>query len=171
MTSALVFVDTNVFVYAHDERDGPKQRLARQWIDRLWVEQRGRTSIQVINEFLAAVTRPPKTLLSAEAAWGNVEILLGWQPCALDSALVQRARMVQLAHRISWWDALIVAAARAQGCESLLTEDLHHGAVLDGVRVVDPFRSAVHEEPARYIVEPASRHRPRGRPRKQAATT
>jgi predicted nucleic acid-binding protein len=40
---------------------------------------------------------------------------------------------------LSHWDALVVAAARAQGCRFLLTEDLSHGQDLDGVIVVSPF--------------------------------
>lgn len=43
---------------------------------------------------------------------------------------------------LSFWDALIVAAAQAAGCSHLLTEDLSHGQDLDGVRVVSPFRVA-----------------------------
>lgn len=54
-----------------------------------------------------------------------------------------------------------------KGCSLLLTEDLHHGALFDSVRVVNPFLSQVHEGPEEYRVPPVSRHRPRGRPRKQ----
>ena len=41
---------------------------------------------------------------------------------------------------LSFWDALIVAAAQVSRCEVLLTEDLQHDLDLDGVRVVDPFQ-------------------------------
>jgi len=40
---------------------------------------------------------------------------------------------------LSWWDTLIVAAARVAGCSNLLTEDLQHDQDLDGLRVVNPF--------------------------------
>ena len=43
---------------------------------------------------------------------------------------------------ISHWDALIVAAALHQGCETLLSEDLQDGQIIEGVRVVNPFRAA-----------------------------
>ncbi len=48
---------------------------------------------------------------------------------------------MQERHAISWWDALIVAAAQARQCSILLTEDLQSGQVFDSVRVVDPFAS------------------------------
>lgn len=42
---------------------------------------------------------------------------------------------------LSWWDALIVAAARSAGCSVLLTEDLQHGQDLDGLQVINPFQA------------------------------
>jgi len=47
---------------------------------------------------------------------------------------------VQDRHQLSWWDSLIVSAAQMAGCSWLLTEDLEHHRLFDGVRVVDPFR-------------------------------
>jgi len=44
-------------------------------------------------------------------------------------------------NRISFWDALIVKCAAAAGCRRLITEDLHHGQVIDGVQIENPFRS------------------------------
>ena len=43
-------------------------------------------------------------------------------------------------HSFSFWDALIVRTAAAAGCGLLLTEDLQHGQVVDGVRIENPFR-------------------------------
>jgi predicted nucleic acid-binding protein len=41
--------------------------------------------------------------------------------------------------RISFWDALIVQAARIAGASVLYSEDLQHGATLGGISVVNPF--------------------------------
>jgi predicted nucleic acid-binding protein len=49
-------------------------------------------------------------------------------------------RPLQDRYRLSWWDALIVAAAQVAGCAYLLSEDLQDDQVLGSVRVVDPFR-------------------------------
>ncbi len=64
-----------------------------------------------------------------------------WQPVARDFPLMERAWLLQERYALSWWDALIVAAAQSSGCSVLLTEDLQHGQLLDEVRVIDPFRS------------------------------
>ena len=39
---------------------------------------------------------------------------------------------------ISYWDAAIIEAARATGCELVLSEDLSHGRDYAGVRVENP---------------------------------
>ena len=60
-------------------------------------------------------------------------------PMPTDPRLLIQARDVENRYRISWWDSLIVAAAQLQDCATLLTEDLQHGQVIEGVRVVNPF--------------------------------
>ena len=67
--------------------------------------------------------------------------LAAWQPVTMDLRILERAWHLQERHLLSWWDALIVAAAQTCGCKVLLTEDLHHGHEFDEVRVVDPFAS------------------------------
>jgi predicted nucleic acid-binding protein len=59
-------------------------------------------------------------------------------PVQLD--LVLGAIDLHRLHSISFWDALIVRCASAAGCTRLLTEDLQHGQLIDGVRVENPFR-------------------------------
>jgi predicted nucleic acid-binding protein len=42
--------------------------------------------------------------------------------------------------QLTYWDALIIAAAETAGCDIVLSEDLAHGQVHGSVRVEDPFR-------------------------------
>lgn len=167
--TAPVFVDTNVFVYARDAGEPIKQPAAATWIEQLWIEQRGRTSIQVLNEYYVTVTRKLRPGMAANDAWADVQALLAWEPRPVDRDLVVRARDIERRHDLSWWDAMIVAAAQFQNCALLLTEDLQDGWNCDGVMVCNPFTTSVAEEHARYHSTPApkSRHRPRGRPRRK----
>ena len=68
--TALVFVDTNVLVYARDPRDPIKQAKAREWIRFLWDEQRGRTSVQVLSEYYDVITRKFRPAVSRETTPG-----------------------------------------------------------------------------------------------------
>jgi predicted nucleic acid-binding protein len=66
--------------------------------------------------------------------------LLAWRPVAVSGELIQQGWRIQDRYRLSFWDALIVAAAKAASCAYLLTEDLHPDQDLGGVVVVNPFR-------------------------------
>jgi predicted nucleic acid-binding protein len=162
------FVDTNVLLYWRDSRDAAKQARAAAWLEHLWREQTGRTSTQVLSEYYVNVTRKLEPGLPADEAWDDVQALLAWDPQPIDSALLQRGRTVCSRYGLSWWDGLVVAAAQAQGCALLLTEDLQDGAVYGGVTVRSPFTLSLGEEAAVYGAAPAAapRHRPRGRPRR-----
>jgi predicted nucleic acid-binding protein len=61
----------------------------------------------------------------------------------VDQPVPTSAWSIEDRHGLSFWDALVAAAAHEARCEVLLTEDLQHGMDLDGVRVADPFRTAV----------------------------
>lgn len=167
--TALCFVDANVLVYYANPSEPMKQELARALINRLWMEQRARTSIQAVNEFYTVVTRKLRHVVAPEKAWAQVDDLLQWEPQPVDMAVVQAARVIEIRYKLSWWDSLIVAAAQLQHCTVLYTEDLQHGAFLGGMKIVNPFIAQVQEEPAHYAAQLISPHRPRGRPRKQPA--
>ena len=52
---------------------------------------------------------------------------------------MESAWAVESRWALSYWDALVVAAAQQQGCSHLLTEDLQHGQQVDSLRIVNPF--------------------------------
>ncbi len=136
-----VFVDTNVLVYRHDSADPVKQTRAENWYQLVWRQRLGRLSFQVLQELYSTLTRklaPQSEVLDACAL---VRDLAAWQPVATDLALLERAWRLEAHHSLSWWDALIVAAAQTSDCRVLLTEDLQHGQMFGTVRVIDPFAS------------------------------
>ena len=71
----------------------------------------------------------------------EVRRLLAWRPVVIDGALLEQAWKAQDRYQFSFWDGLIVAAARASSCRWLLTEDLQAGQEIDGITVIDPFRT------------------------------
>jgi predicted nucleic acid-binding protein len=169
--TAAVFVDTNVLLYRRDPDQPLKQRLAAAWLEHLWREGAARASMQVISEYYVNITRKLRPGLSPDAAWEDVKLFMAWNPAPVDRALLEAAHEIEGRYRLHWWDCQVVAAAQLQGCALLLTEDLQDGAVYGGVTVRSPFTLAASEAALAYRVEPgvASRHRPRGRPRKVVA--
>ena len=135
-----VFIDTNVLVYWQDTSDPAKQSRAADWITLLSRNRSARTSSQVLVELYSSLTRKLEGF-RIEKAQRIVRGVAAWQPVARDFPLIERAWLLQQRYALSWWDALIVAAAQSSGCSVLLTEDLQHNQLLDDVRVIDPFRS------------------------------
>jgi predicted nucleic acid-binding protein len=140
-----VFVDTNIWLYARDTRDARKHRIACDWLDKLWQAAQGRTSLQVVNEYYANVTRKLARPMSREDAWEDVEMMLAWRPRPQTADMLKHARELEVRHRLSWWDALVVASAAAEDCDLLLSEDLQHGQVLAGIRVCNPFAQGISD--------------------------
>ena len=134
-----VFVDTNVLVYAADPGTGDKHARARGWLEHLAERRAGRLSYQVLQEYYVTVTRKLARPMEAAEARRDVLDLLAWDPVVIDQAVLEGAWEVQDRAGLAFWDALIVAAAMAAGCEALLTEDLQDGQDLGGIVVVDPF--------------------------------
>ena len=136
-----VFVDTNVFVYRHDSSDPSKQACAEQWIRLLAHSRSGRLSFQVLQELYVTLTHERRLNFGRSQAQEIVKVLATWQPVAADLAMLKRAWVLQDRFPLSWWDALIIAAAQTCECKVLLTEDLQHGQEFGAVRVVNPFDS------------------------------
>ena len=130
------FLDTNILLYAiglHPDEER-KQRIAEDVIAPMdWF-----TSAQVIQEFFVNATRP--SALTAEAALAFIEI---WRRRPIQETtltLIDAAVAIHRRHRISYWDSAIVAAAKAQRCTLLYSEDLNDGQVIEGVKIVNPLR-------------------------------
>ena len=137
-----VFVDTNPLIYSRDPSNRTKQEVAATWLQYLWGNQLGRTSTQVLIEYYQNVTRKLRPGRTPELARADVRTLLRWDPVIVGAQIFPAAWEIEDRYRISWWDALIVAAAQAQGCRYLLTEDLQHGQQMGPLTIVDPFRSS-----------------------------
>ena len=135
--NGLAFFDTNVLVYADDA--GARKKRDRAIT--LFAEHlRGGTavvSLQVLQEYFAAATR--KLGLAPEMAQRKVEILARCRVVRFEASDVIAAIELHRLTQVSFWDALIVHAARLAGAALLYSEDLQPGAVLGGVQVVNPF--------------------------------
>ncbi len=136
------FVDTNVLLYARDDGQPERQAMAAGWLEHLWQSSTGRVSTQVLNEFYVNATRKLRHPMSPEAARADVADFASWDPVGIDGDLIGDAWDIEDRYGFHFWDALVVAAAKAAGCDTLLTEHLQHGQDLDGLRVVSPFEEA-----------------------------
>ena len=138
--SDLVFVDTNVLIYNEDHTDIAKLQRVSEWLDEVWTSRTGRVSWQVMAELNNNLRRKVRPVLNDGTVRSIVSRYFDWKPVPPDEALFRRAWALQDRHSLSWWDALIVAAAAVAGCRYLLSEDMQAGQDFDGVRLVNPFQ-------------------------------
>lgn len=133
----LVFVDTNVLVYAFSDGQDPKAARARQCVDDLVMSDRLATSTQVMQELL--VTLVKKKGVAMEGALGLIR-RLAILPCfRVDVEAIEEAGMLSLGAKISFWDALILTSARRLGAELVCSEDLNQGQRFGALTVWNPF--------------------------------
>jgi len=133
------FVDANVLVYAFDSSAGRKQQAAQALLERLWENNTGCVSVQVLQEFFVTVTKKVAKPLLVEDAKARVREFAAWRVFAPTADDVLAAIDLHAQAKIGFWDAMIVLAAAESGCDVLWTEDLSDGQVLRGVRIRNPF--------------------------------
>jgi predicted nucleic acid-binding protein len=136
------FVDTNILVYAHDASESAKQPIARAVLEQLWADGTGTLSMQVLQEFYVVATGKLKVPLTPAEAREVVALYGAWPVVVPGPSLILNASRLHEDGGMSFWDALIVEAARVAGAERVLTEDLRHGQVIAGVRLENPFATS-----------------------------
>jgi predicted nucleic acid-binding protein len=119
---SLVFVDSNVFLYAIDEADPKKHRAAQHWRTELWKARRGRVSFQVLGEFYVNAVRKRST--AREEARAEVRDLLAWNPVVADAAVMERGWKLQDRYQLSY----LGCDDRSSGTSRVLPLSSHRGS-------------------------------------------
>jgi predicted nucleic acid-binding protein len=144
MAAERAFVDTNVLLYAYDSGERAKQPIAKAVLEQLWTDRSGAISTQVLQEFYYGATRKLGPPMSRARAREIVDIYSAWPVVLLEPAVILAGTRIEEEHQVSFRDALVLEAARVAGADRLLTEDLQHGRVIEGVRIEHPFVGAAH---------------------------
>jgi len=135
------FVDTNVLIYAYDIDAKAKHDIAAARIKQLWQTKTGIISTQVLQEFYVNITRKISNPFSLTKAQTVLKRYLSWQVVTNTPEMILFASEIQACHLLSFWDALIIAAAKQGGAKTILTEDLNHGQLIEDIRIENPFLS------------------------------
>jgi predicted nucleic acid-binding protein len=134
------FLDTNVLIYSisQDPQESAKRDIAIALVER----PDNALSVQVLQELYVQATRAGRPYpLPHETAVLLIQSWIERFPVQEQTvSILSHALDIKAATRLSYWDAAIIAAARAIGCRELLSEDMQHGQTIDGVTIVNPFR-------------------------------
>lgn len=135
-----ILIDTNVLVYAHDRGESVKQQQAIRILEAIQLTGNGRLSVQVLAEFFRATTKGKQPILTSEQALQQIEHFAHtWTIFDLTPPIVLDAVRGVRDHQLAYWDAQIWATARLHQIPVIFSEDFNVGAVLEGVRFVNPF--------------------------------
>ena len=137
--SALRFLDTNILLYSisTDPTEAPKRAIAIALLEADDIA----LSVQVLQEFYVQATRTTRPdALAHDIAVGLIRTWMRFKVQEITLPIMLEALEIKAAHRLSYWDAAILAAARALSCPELLSEDMAHGQKIKEVLIVNPFR-------------------------------
>ncbi|HSF18290.1 MAG TPA: PIN domain-containing protein [Vicinamibacteria bacterium] len=136
MSDESLFIDANILVYAHDKDARVEHETAKTLIRELWSGIRlPSISVQVLQEFYVNLLRKG---VSEDEASGAVHDYLNWHVVDNDRSLLTSGIEERRRYKISFWDGLILAAARRAGANVLWSEDFNAGQNYDGVLAVNP---------------------------------
>lgn len=130
-------LDTNILVYAVDRDAGDRHARSKELVGRA-ARRDCVLTVQALAEFFHATTRKSR-LTPAEARAYVRDWLDVFQVTAADDAALADAMDAVEEHRLSFWDAMLWAAARQAGCAAILSEDMQDGRRLSGVEFINPF--------------------------------
>jgi predicted nucleic acid-binding protein len=135
-----ILVDTNVLLYAYDQGEPVKQSQAAVVLDRLASMRLGVLTPQVLAEFFVNATRKLQRPLTVGQAYDRIQnYLLSWEILDLSGSIILEAVRGVRTYQMAYWDAQIWASARLHQIPLIFTEDFNVGAVIEGVRFVNPF--------------------------------
>jgi predicted nucleic acid-binding protein len=121
-----VFVDTNILIYLYSVDEPEKRQAAEKAI----IGKDCVISVQVLNEFSSVCLRklniPVQQILAAID-----EITLRMSVFIINADTVRQALLLSSYYHYSYYDGVILAAAMQSGCETLYSEDMSDGQVIE----------------------------------------
>lgn len=136
---ARFFLDTNIFVYTFDVTS-PKRKQAGRLVSHAVATGEGIVSYQVVQEFFnVALRRFAQPMSPAEAEQYLMTVFRPLLAVHSSPKLYLEGLRISIQYHLSWYDSLIVAAAREGVCNTLYSEDLSHGQDIEGTRIQNPF--------------------------------
>ena len=136
MKGETAFFDTNVLIYAFaqdDPRTGTAERL---------LAGGGVVGVQILNEFGAVAVR--KLAMSWDEVLEALSALRVLFPSPVPLTVETHDAGLRIAEKYGYhiYDSLVIAAALEARCDTLFSEDLNDGQVIEGLTIRNPFSGA-----------------------------
>jgi predicted nucleic acid-binding protein len=130
-------VDTNILIYVHDPRDPLKQSVASDLVQNL---ADGLLVWQSACEFLAASRKLAAYGYNFDQAFADLhELMIEWTTALSGWQVIDRGASLIAKYRLSYWDAMLIAACIDAGARTIYSENFSGHSVIDGLKIVNPF--------------------------------
>ena len=130
--SGRVFIDTNLFIYAHLSDDIVKHETATGLFRQI-IGFNVIISTQVLSEFYSAMSKYKRTHF--EISCFMTDIIRCSNVAAVSLTTIELCLKLKDKYGYSFWDSLILASAVENSCKTLYSEDMKHGHCI--VRIFD----------------------------------
>lgn len=135
-----IFLDSNILIYCFDCNDSRKQNIAQNIVNSLVDSESGQISTQSLQEFFNAATK--KLKCTKENAMNAVEYYSAAFPVHCNNVQdILAAIKISISTQFSFYDSLILSAAKAENCAIVYSEDLNDGQEVDSIKIVNPFKN------------------------------
>jgi predicted nucleic acid-binding protein len=131
------FIDTNVLIYAEASDEPKKQRAALALLKRLYEDNEGVLSTQVLQEYCNVAIK--KLHLPVPHVRSQLDMYEQFDVVQVTPSIIRAGLDLHQTRSVSFFDALVLASAHAAGCNVIWTEDMNAGEVVNGVCITNPF--------------------------------
>lgn len=135
-TKGKIFIDTNVLIYSQNNKEAEKQSACRKVISNIADSNLLVISTQVMQEYYNVVTL--KMGIDKLLAKKTVKMFDVYEIVTIQPSIIFKAMDIHVLNQLSFWDSLIISAAKSANCTMVLTEDMNDGQVIEGVKIQSP---------------------------------
>lgn len=133
MSASKIFIDSNIMLSLFDGDERRKSFAASL------PKQNHTISTQVVNENVNVCLKKIK-LTKAEAFSHGTFLMDNFNLVQIAPTTIQRAFVISDKYGFSFWDSLILSAAIESGCDTLYSEDMQNGQVIEKtLTIINPF--------------------------------
>ncbi len=136
-TKGKIFIDTSVLIYSQNTKEAEKQSICRKVLSNIADNSLIVISTQVMQEYYNVATL--KMGIEKLLAKRTVQMFDVYEIVTIQPSIIFKAMDIHVLHQLSFWDSLIISAAKSANCMMLLTEDMNDGQVIEGVKIQNPF--------------------------------
>jgi predicted nucleic acid-binding protein len=134
-----IFIDTNILIYSLDNFNPEKKEMSRALIRDLIKNQTPVISTQIIQEFYVVATK--KLDLDSLIIKQVINTFEQFEIVQINFEYIKDAIDISILNKLSFWDALVLTAAKSAKCSYLYSEDLNSGQIVKGIKIINPYEN------------------------------